>query len=329
MEEYLKTPGIRAASRVATGQLRQQVVAPGSPVRIVGIDRTTFHQVAWYREDFSRGTSLGELMNRLGANPTGVLVERRFAEAAQLDLGRPLVLSTEQGNEPHQFLVVGLVDYFPSLYPGDMPFVVGNIDYVEDELGFLPHDVWLAVEPTMPLARLQGDLQARGLVAPQAQDARLLIQRAKQDPLRVGTFGLLSVGFIAGTLLTVLGFIVHTLLVFRERILELGLLRAMGLTVGDLGLMLMVEHLFAVVAGLAVGSLAGLTASQLFGPYLLVAEVGRHAGIPPVIPASPRGDLVGLWLLLAGLLLLTIPTLIAALARRRLAEGLRLGETTG
>jgi putative ABC transport system permease protein len=155
------------------------------------------------------------------------------------------------------------------------------------------------------------------------------VQRSKQDPLRVGTFGLLSVGFIAGTLLTVLGFIVHTLLIFRERSLELGLLRAMGFAVRDLGIMLTVEHLFAVVAGLAVGSLAGLAASRLFGPYLLVAETGQHAGVPPVIPVSPTEDLVGLWLLLAGLLFLTIPVLVATLARRRLAEGLRLGETTG
>jgi putative ABC transport system permease protein len=268
-------------------------------------------------------------MNRLGANYTGVLVERRFAESAQLAIGSPILLSTETGNEPHQFLVVGLVDYFPSLYPGDMPFVVGNIEYVEDELGFLPHDVWLAVDQKTSLAKLQGDLQDRGLVAPLAQDARLLVQRAKQDPLRVGTFGLLSVGFIAGTLLTVLGFVVHTLLIFRQRGLELGLLRAIGFTVRDLGLMLTVEHLFAVAAGLAVGSAAGLLASDLFGPYLLVAEVGKHAGVPPVVAVSPRGDLIGLWLLLAGLLFLTIPILVATLARRRLAEGLRLGETTG
>lgn len=52
----------------------------------------------------------------------------------------------------------------------------------------------------------------------------------QRKPERQGLFGLLSVGFVTAALLTVLGFILYALFSFRRRFIELGMLRAVGLS---------------------------------------------------------------------------------------------------
>ena len=53
-------------------------------------------------------------------------------------------------------------------------------------------------------------------------------------PERQGLFGLLSVGFIAAMLVTMIGFLAQTLLGFQRRMVELGVLRAIGMSTRQL-----------------------------------------------------------------------------------------------
>ena len=325
IEDAARTPGVRGATRVLSTQLRQEIVQPYGPVHVLGIDRQSFPNGSWFRRDFA-DAPLGELMNRLAVNPSGVLVDRSFARAANLDLGSELALYTDVGNEPVSFVVVGILDYFPTLYPGDGPYVVANYEYVHDWFGDLPQQLWLRVDPTVAMATLQARLQEQNFILLHGIDARLLLKDQRSEPLRVGTFGILGVGFLAGVALTVLGLIMHTILEFRRRIADLGVLRVLGLSVGQLSVILIVEHVLIVSAGAAAGGAAGVITSKMMTPFLLSTEVGKRVGVPPVLPVAPWDDLLKVWGVLAIMVLLTVPTLVIGLARRRLAEGLRIGQ---
>lgn len=327
IELALKSPGVLGATRVTFTELRQQLVPPASPIRVVGIDRVTFPGAAWFRRDFS-SESLGDLMNSMAINPSGALVDQSFARAANLTVGSPLTLSTDQENVPISFVVVGILQYFPTLYPADGPFVITNDEYLQSWLGSLPQQLWFHVRPTLPAATLQANLQNQGFILSHADDARLLVKSQKLEPLRVGTFGLLSVGFLAGMLLIVLGFIMYSILAFRRRSAEFGLLRVLGLSGRQLGTILVIEHLVVVGAGTGSGSLAGTFAARLLTPFLLSTELGKHAGVPPVLPIAPWDDLLRVWELLAVVLFFAIPILVIALLRRQLAQTLRAGEAT-
>ena len=54
--------------------------------------------------------------------------------------------------------------------------------------------------------------------------ASLQILAAQKRPERQGLFGLLSVGFIASALLTVLGFLLYAMFSFHRRFIEMGML---------------------------------------------------------------------------------------------------------
>ena len=99
----------------------------------------------------------------------------------------------------------------------------------------IPYDVWLATDPAVPADQIVSDVRALGLVVVNAADARTLIAAEQTRPARQGLFGLLSVGFLAAALLTVLGFLVHAIVSFRQRFIELGMVRAIGLSIWQMG----------------------------------------------------------------------------------------------
>ena len=106
------------------------------------------------------------------------------------------------------------------------------------------------------------------------------IARELKRPERQGLFGVLSVGFMASALLTVLGFLLYALFSFRRRFIELGTLRAIGLSTTQLTIFLICELAFLILLGLGAGTAIGVFISQVFIPYLQIGT-GPTANVPP------------------------------------------------
>ena len=55
------------------------------------------------------------------------------------------------------FTVAGTLRYFPTLYPEDKPFVIGNLDYSSDmQSGQYDFEVWLKLKPATDIATIEG-----------------------------------------------------------------------------------------------------------------------------------------------------------------------------
>ena len=95
-------------------------------------------------------------------------------------------------------------------------------------------------------------------------------------------FGLLSVGFVASALLTVLGFLLYALFSFRRRFIEMGMLRAIGLSVKQMTIFLAAELASLILLGIGAGTLVGVFASKLFVPFLQIGSTspGKLSAIP-------------------------------------------------
>src|SRR5262249_2144321 len=161
---------------------------------------------------------------------------------------------------------VGTVDYFPSLYAGQGPFLIGSLEYSAYEQGGLyPYEIWLATAPGISIEGIEARALAQGLVV--ASDTPQELLRA--DLLRPGAqglFGLLSIGFLAAAALTLIGFLVYTLLSFQRRLVELGVLRAIGMGSGQLTALVLCEQVLVIGVGTLVGTGLGIIASRLFVP---------------------------------------------------------------
>jgi len=324
--EHLELPGVRAAARVgdyaATANLGGQV----EHGRFVGLDRLDFTGVAFFRADFAP-QSLGALMNALASERRAMLVQRAFMARHDLQIGDPLNLTVDVLGERArvEFVVVGALDLFPTLYPQDGPFFVGNLRYLFERLGGLyPYDVWLATAPDTTEAIVTA-LNERGVPVVSAWDARQIIAEEQHRPQRQGLFGLLTLGFLAAGLLTVVGLTLHALLAFREHTIELGVLRALGFSRRQMRLYLSGTQVILLLVGLLSGTALGLATGRFFIPFLR-AEAGLHPGTPPFIVRTAWNDVAFIYGLFAVTAAVSIGLTLFLLRRMRVYEAIKMGE---
>jgi len=330
VSEYLKAQGVEAASRVGffSSSYRSST---GSLIagKFVGVDRLDFPRVAFWRNDFA-SKSLGALMNELALRADGILVPSSFLAQNGLKVGDRMQLTVDTFGQRNQLDVeiVGTYNMFPSWYPANGPFFIGNLDYLFEMAGNLfPYQVWLDTKQDVDYKQL-GDKELRKInIGIMNWDASApIIDKVQRLPERQGVFGLLFIGFSAAAVLTVVGFLLFALFSYRRRFIELGVMRASGLSRRQMALYLASELLFLIVLGGVVGTVLGVWASSYYIPYL---QIGTDAAsmIPPfqVIIAWP--EIFRIYQLFSGLFIITLVILVILLQRMKIFQAIKLGET--
>ena len=328
VSEHLRVTEVQAATRVGDYSATSNIGGKTQTGRLLGVDRIGFPAVAFFRPDFADGEPLGELMNRLAVDPAGVLVSRDFLARHGLRVGDPLRLTVSTEGEAHEiaFTIVGPLKLFPTLYPQDGPFFVANLDTIHQGMdGVFPYNVWLSTDPDVPGEAILAGVRERGLIVVTAFDARATILAEQTRPERQGLFGLLSVGFLAAAALTVLGFLVYAIGSFQRRFIELGMLRAVGLSALQMAGYLAGEQALLVLTGAGLGTGLGVSASSLFIPYYQVGA-DKTALVPPFVVHIAWSELRTIYAVFGAMFVVAVSVLIALLVRMKVFEAVKLGE---
>ena len=316
-------PGVEAATRV----LRLPVFVDGLEgnieATVLGIDRAEFSEAGWWRDDFSQ-ESLGALTNRLALDSMGVLVSRSFIEETGLQVGNELFLIVEGVSRPIRFTITGVLNYFPTLYPEDGHFFVGNLDHIYRTIGNRPYDIWMRLAGAADPATILDTLRARGFIITAATDSRWETAVWRTDPQRTALFGILSLGFIVATVISGLGFLLHALFALRQRILQFGLLRAIGLSTSQITAVVVFEKLFLVMLAAVGGTLIGALTAALFVPLLQIGTA-VHGATPPFVVAPAWGQAVKIYLAFVVMVTVTLAIVIGQLRQLRIYEAIKLG----
>jgi putative ABC transport system permease protein len=329
VSDHLRVPGVQAAARVGDYSVTSDIGGRQQTGRLLGIDRAEFPAVAFFRKDFANREALGSLMNRLALNRANVLVSSEFLARNTLKIGDPIKLTVNAAGDfkTIDFTIAGVLDLFPTLYPQDGPFFIANLEYVFEQLGGLyPYDVWLTTDRATDVETIASGVRELGITVVTAEDARDMITSEQARPERQGVFGLLSVGFLAAASLTVLGFLVYAIVSFRRRFIELGMLRAVGLSVTQMALFLTGEQAIVIVTGAGLGTLLGVLASQIFIPFLQVGT-GKTATIPPFVVQIAWNQLWTIYAVFGAMFLIAVGVLIVLLIRMKVFEAIKLGES--
>jgi putative ABC transport system permease protein len=303
------------------------VTGKGRPqeVKILGVDPPDFGQVSYWRDDFA-SASFNTLLRRLGNDDKGVIVDRKFLNDFKLKVGDALIVNVKQ--KPVDFTIEGVVDYWPTLWPDTDRFFVVNLDYLFDQIGEAPYDVWARTDGVTPPTQTVDALRDHDFIVSRFVDSRQTALALRDDPGRTGIFGILTVGFIIAALLTILGFMLYSFLSAKRRMQQLGILRAMGLSIRQLISLFVFEQGFLIVLGMVVGTLLGLWTGDLFIPFLQIKSEA-HAGIPTFVVMTAWGDIAKIYVLFGIILAIAFPAFIWMLARMKIHEAIKFGEETG
>jgi putative ABC transport system permease protein len=326
--EHLQIDGVEAVARVGDYSATSNIGGKTSAGRLLGVDRTDFPKVGFFRPDFAEGEPLGELMNRLAVDSTGILVGRDFLARHRLTVGDPLVLTVTTEGDAHEidFTIVGALELFPTLYPQDGPFFVANLDHIHEEMGgIFPYDVWLKTDPAVSGEQITADARSLGMIVVTSSESQQMILSEQTRPERQGIFGLLSVGFMAAAALTVLGFLVYAVVSFRQRFIELGMLRAVGLSTWQMAGYLAAEQALLILTGAGLGTALGVWASSLFIPYFQVGT-DKVAYVPPFVVEIAWDQLLTIYAVFGMMFVIAVGALVALLLRMKVFVAVKLGE---
>ena len=329
VSEHLRVPNVKAATRFARFEARVHLDGRWRDAHVFGIDRLDFPKAAYWRRDFA-AASLGSLMNSLALASEGVLLHRDFMRDHNLLVGDTILVGAARYGlrAEMQMQIVGDFRYFPTWYPdADGPLVVGNLDYLFERMGGqFPYDVLVRTDPGTDYEGLTRELRQYDINVINYYSARQRIADEQKQPQRQGLFGVLSVGFLAAALLTVLGFLLYTLFSFRRRFIELGTLRSIGLSSGQMTMFLAWELAFLILVGIGAGTLLGTSVSNQFIPYLQVGNTAADL-TPPYLVGIAWPAITRVYALFGVLFVAALGVLITLLMRMKIFQAIKLGET--
>jgi putative ABC transport system permease protein len=331
ISDYLKVNGVQAATRVGHYPATMRFSVGGNTSgHVMGIDRGDFAHIAFWRNDFA-AQPFGALMNALAAAPDGILVPDKVMSEQVLRVGDSLPVRVElQGTSVDiTFRVVGSFSLWPSWYPNDKdegPLIIANLDYIfESTGGQSPYDVWLKVRPGVNPTSLIPALRSVDSSSWKDYDVNSMLLDEQTQPERQGLFGMLSIGFLAAGLFTVLGFFLYAVFSFRRRFIELGVLRAIGLSAEQMAFSLAWEMALLLGMGIAAGTALGFAASRYYIPFLQVGPTDPTRALPFIV-TTDWSAIYALYGVLVILFIVIVAALVILLSRIRIFQAVKLGE---
>ena len=329
ISEFTSMPHVISATRIGEYTATARLTSGSVDGRFVGVDRAELGPVMFWRPDFAP-IRLGYLTNALAQQPDSVVVSREFMEDRALDIGDLLEVDVRSGGDIFKInlQIVGALDYFPRWYPEDDGAIfLGNLDYLFEQAQLeLAHRVIARIEPEFDDRAFTRALIDRGAAGVLLEEPGTKINREQSRPERQGLFGLLSIGFITSSLATMIGFLLYTVFSYRRRYVELGILRAIGLSQSSMIVSVAWELGLLIVMGLALGLGIGLLVSLLYIPFMQFVS-SLEGTVPPYMVTMAWTEIAQIVALFVATFVLIMLILLVILRRMRIFQAVKLGET--
>jgi putative ABC transport system permease protein len=315
--------GVESAARVL--QTKGNVVVSGKSTGqglVMGIDNVDFAKVAWFRDDLFP-THPNQYLNLLGSYEQAVIIPSNYAKKNALKAGD--LISITIGQQPVEFIIVGILPYWPSQYPDQTPFFITNLEYLYDQAPVIPYDVWLKMKPDAKVSPIVDSLQSKNIQLVSVKDVRNELITEKKHPARGGVFGILSLGFLVSVIVSLIGYILYWFFNLSSRIVQFGVLRAMGLSRKQLTGMLLLEQGFTAGLSIALGIGIGKLTSYLFLPFLQTSE-NVKTQVPPFRVIFDSKDTYQLYFVVVFMMATGATLLFLHIRRLRVHQAVKLGE---
>ena len=228
------------------------------------------------------------------------------------------------------------VDYFPSLYNEERPFVIVDIRELMYALNqrptgrFYPTEAWLNVDED-----INSVAEVNALIDRVTADENVIktgdvtyaqvFDDLETDPLALGLLGLMFLAFLIALVLSVVGLLTHASLTAQARRSEFGVLRALGLASSGVVRSLIMEQLFVVIIAGILGSVLGAVLSEFVVPTLALGATGEGV-VPPFVTEIEWTAIANFWGIMLVVMFAVFAFAFFLVRQLSLSRTLRLGE---
>ncbi len=323
---YESVPGVERAVRFGRFSSSMPLTRDLPEVNLVLIDRLEFPSTVYWRPDFAP-VPLGELMNRLGATPNGILIPTSLANQLPAGMEDEITVDVSISETIYRFTfpIVGYFDYFPTMNPGNPLYMVGNMDYIQREIGGgFPHSIWMRLEPDADPRAVLNRIEATQVTPSRPQNLNALIAQDQQNLERIGIFGLLTVCFLTGVLLSGAELLIYSFANLTGRTTRFAMLRAIGMHSREIIGIVASEYLLVLTYGVVAGIALGVASSQLYVPYFPLTQ-NPVQQIPPFLPIVDWNSAGWMAVSVTVALVVIGGTILVRVVQQQLFQVLRMG----
>ena len=366
LQQYQSIPGVLNASagHIEQGNGGTADIAIG----INEVDTTSFgHTVNWpspqaYQQASPLLTQLVSARQITSADDTiPAIIDQATLHKLLLHVGSIFTVTFNNDNtQALSFYIAGVIDRIPTINDsivtgqksGLAPQGAVLVDYQtcarivernerqnQKRVGpIAPPDinqVWLHTrDDTTSLASVRTTLNSPQYRVTQIVDRRLLLATLQSDPLYVVLLGVLGLGTVAALLLTLVGDLLTSWLSAYTRLTSFALLRALGITSGQVVRMLTWEQAIVYATSLLLGGGFGILLAVSVIPALtftnlnsdvsneqffaVQSALATHLVVPPSLPF--------VLLILATIYTLALTIMVRVTTRSTMSQALRLNE---
>lgn len=333
---YEELAGVESATKVLINT--EATAAAGgsriSGVTMMAVEPTKFAQTAWIRSDLLP-VHFYNYCNALSDYPSGAIIFSSMAEAYEIQLGDEIEISW-RGNSPIPVTVLAIVDYWPGLNPNESSsdgaggrrqksFCILNYNYVYGNTTLEPYEVWMKLSEGATSKELYEDFEAKRFAIESLKDSSQMMIGEKNKPTLQGMNGGLTLGFIITMIMAIIGFLIYWILSIKGRTLQFGILRAMGMTMGEIIGMLAYEQILVSLVSIAMAFVIGGITSDIFVPLFQNMYAVRDQ-IPPFVVSASASDYIKIYVLIVIMLGGGFAILGSIIKKININKALKLGE---
>lgn len=275
-------------------------------------------------------------LNELAEEPDGVIISSNLAKDFGLKVGDSLNYSRyvpkDVGDDEiyasEDAKVCAIVKGFPGYerytYEADADgnvteheryLIVANYATVVEKFGMTPYSVWMNLSKGKTVDDIYKNLTS----------AQQLIDENKNSATVQITNGMFTLSFILSLIVCSVGFLLYWVMTLKQRELQFGIYRAMGMRMREVKAMLLNEQIFLSFLPLLAGAGIGIAATAMFVRLISIIYLPQkhNIGVNVYIYPSDMLELAGVLFVAIAVCYVVISRLLKSM---KIAQALRLGE---
>ncbi len=330
--EYTDLTGAELATKVlyVDDGVMQSTTEWADNINIMGIIPDEFARVTWFRNDLLPH-HINEYINLMVDAPKSFLVSTNLKEKYKLEAGDTIHISWGEQNYL-EGVIYAFIDYWPTYNPNsavkgkEAPgLIVANLSYIQSKMALQPYEVWIkkgedATDKQINDEIIENDMK---LVKLEYTDQELI--KMKNDPMLQGMNGMLTLGFIASMLISLLGFLIYWIISIQNRVLQFGILRAMGMSLSKVIGMLACEQLLVSGAAIVIGIVIGGVTGDMFIPLLQIMYSSVDQ-VPPFKIMANGADYLKIYAVIGIMISMGFLILWRIISKIKIDQAVKLGE---
>lgn len=336
-KKYSEIEGIENATKVLVkSKVRIDTETRTMGARYMAIVPHEFGKLAWMREDLFP-THWYNYLNNLTIEPSGVLVSSNMIKDG-FNLGDVININLPQGvdysNDQQDITfnikcrIIGSFNYWPSWDSkklGHENLIVGNFENLIESTEPMKYNVWLGVKEGKKSDDIKEALIKNKIIPQSFQVKDKEIEKFKKDMFVQTINGTYTFAFIITMIIAFTGFVVYWTLSIKERELQFGIIRALGVGKGRVYKMIFFEQIISTVVALGVGVTIGTNIFSMVAP--ITNETNIQGSIElPILKEYLKSDYITVLTIVGTMTLIVLMILMIYISKLKVSQAVKLGE---